>query len=394
MEKNYHLEKGKNGKKYFWKATIKDCSDRKQDLDGSKTHLVWNWGQEGGKPQQRDRIYLKGKVKRTSWEQAELECMKMIKDKINKGYSFYKDSELIDDEEDDTSSSDEVVVPHVMLAQNLEKYPEMFSKGAHIMPKLDGIFCLANLATGKLWSRQRLPIEGLPHISEALLSMIKKNSDLNVNWIVGELYYHGWNFNKISGIIRGAKTRDKPEQKQIEFHVFDAIIPDLPFHARYAILKGLLSGKKQNSEIKLVDAVYVPSLKLSHKSMHQKITEQGYEGIMIHSDGGPGYQEDKRTKWLLKYKVFQQEEFICIEVNPSKHTDKKGEITSGSVLLKDMSNNVFSATPKWTENEKKQLWIDKENYIGKYATVTFFSKSDKEIPRFPILIGFRDADDM
>lgn len=382
MEKICNLEKKKNGKKYYWKATIKD-------LDESKTQLVWSWGQEGGKPQRRERIYLKGKAKRTSREQAELECMKMIKDNINKGYSSKKDSGLIDD------IVDEVVVPYVMLAHKLEKYPEMFSKGAYIMPKLDGIFCLANLSTGELWSRQRLPIKGLPHISEALLSVMKKNKyKPNVDWIVGELYYHGWNFNKISGVTRGAKTRDKPEQKQIEFHVFDAIIPDLPFHARYAILKGLLLDKKQNSEIKLVNAVYVPSLKLSHESMHQKITEQGYEGIMIHPDDGPGYQEDKRTKWLLKYKVFQQEEFICIEVNPSKYADKKGDITTGSVLLEDSTGNRFSATPKWTEKEKKQLWIDKENYIGKYATVTFFSKSEKNIPRFPILIGFRENDDM
>ncbi len=387
MEENYQLEKMKNGKKQIWNATMTNLDE--------KTHLKCTWGQDGRKMQIRERTYVKGKVNRTSWEQARLECTKMIKDKMRKGYVLHpKSSQIIIDEDDEVDEKN-VRVPHVMLAHNMEKYPEMYEneeKGAHIMPKLDGIFCVADLLTGELWSRQRVPILGLPHIEEAVTEMGIHSVKKEIKWIVGELYRHGWEFNKISGMIRGAKTRENDEKKEIEFHVFDAILPEEPFLSRYSFLKNLTPSAK--GEIKIVEAIYVPSLYHSHKTMHKKFTEMGYEGIMIHCDGGPGYEEDKRTKWLLKYKTFEQEEFICVRVNPMKHEDKDGHLSAGSVLVEDRNRIRFSATPKWTQKEKKKLWTDREKFVGKYATVTFFSKSDKGIPRFPILIGFRSADDM
>ena len=43
--------------------------------------------------------------------------------------------------------------------------------------------------------------------------------------------------------------------------------------------------------------------------------------------------------------------------------------------------------------EKKNIWDNQEDYLGKIATVKYFEKTPKNIPRFPRLLGFRHPDD-
>ena len=385
----------KKGKQQIWRATI-----QKEESTGTTT-LSWTWGQMNGKMQNKERTYTEGKQKRDATQQAELECRKMMKDKMRKGYAFDSNSAkmIIEDDEEviESATGIKVNAPHVMLAHNLEKYPEMYNtpeKGAYVMRKLDGLYAMAHVATGKLWSRQRVPFVGLPHIENAIRSLFSQVEGPKPTWIVGELYRHGMEFQKITGLVRRSKHHlDDKEILDIQYHVFDVMDSNNPFYKRYATLCKLIP--KDTSVIKRVEAIYLPSLQQSYKNTHKKFTEEGYEGLMVHPDDGPGYQENKRTKWLLKYKTFQQEEYQCLDVLPLKHSDKKGEASAGSVLLVDSKGNEFCATPKFTEEEKKNLWIHRKDYIGQIATVQFFCLTDeKKVPRFPVLIGFRHPDDM
>lgn len=374
----------------IWKVCI-------EKIGSNETSLTCTWGYENGKMQTSHRVYQQGKVNRNSWQQATLECRKMMKDKIRKGYiGLPKDLSCKDLNIEETNEENNAIqIPHVMLAHQMEKYPSFYDetqKGAYIMPKLDGIFCLANLSSGKLWSRQRIPLTGMSHIETAVksLNINKYTSDAPApEWIVGELYCHGMPFQKITGLVRRSKHNlDDEDIKKIQFHVFDAIMTENSFCTRYSFLKQVIPSC--DSIIKLVEATYVVSLKECYKEFHRKYTDMGYEGIIIHPDEGPGYQENKRTKWLLKYKTFQQEEFRCVEVLPLKH-----KLSAGSVLLEDSKGYRFSATPKCSDLEKEDMWNRRNEYVGQLATVQFFCKTDdKKVPRFPILLGFRHEHDI
>lgn len=393
-EETHTLMKTNENKRQLWEATLSG---------NNPTKLVWTWGHENGNRQTRTRIYDNGKVNRTPREQARLECQKMIKDKIRKGYVLSPtETSSLTPIRGGSIESDEISVPHVMLAHPLEKYPAMYDspdKGAHVMPKLDGIYAMAHLPTGKLWSRQRVPIVGLPHIENAVRSLTPRqtSNSSDVTWIVGELYKHGMGFQKITGLVRSSKHT--AEEEEIRFHVFDVIDGDNSFGERYRYLRELIPESARGpgvcDNIKLVEAVHTNSLRSDYARMHEDYTDMGYEGVMIHPDNGPGYQQNKRTKWLLKYKTFRQDEYECLQVLPLKHASKSGEPSAGSVLLVDETGNRFCATPKFSDEEKKKLWASRDDYVGRIATVKYFCKTDhKKLPRFPILIGFRHSDDM
>jgi len=371
--------------KRIWNAQILEEGNKK-----SPATLKWEWGTLNGKsdPQRKERIYEKGKAKRTPMEQALQDCKKMVKDKMRDGYVKHKGNMITDDSEDE-----ELEIPFVMLAQKYaDRTKEFEDDGGYIMPKLDGIFCMAHLPTGFLYSRQRIRIVGLEHIEKEVKKIYTDNKDLKGDWIVGELYKHGLGFQQITGLVRRTVNTSDDAIHSIEFHVFDAILPEVKFFERYAFISSLLTMSNSSGIIQLVPVVFVPCLKINVDDELKKWTSREYEGIMIHVVEGKGYQCDKRSKYLLKYKYFEQSEYRCISVNPGKH---QKNIAGSVLLIDDVTGETFSATPKWKTPEKKELWSNRKEYVGKIATVEYFCKTEERgVPRFPILIGFRDPRDM
>ena len=48
-----------------------------------------------------------------------------------------------------------------------------------------------------------------------------------------------------------------------------------------------------------------------------------------------------------------------------------------------------------TQELRQSIWNNKENYIGKLAKVKYMDVGSKDgVPRLPILLGFRDKDDI
>lgn len=410
--KYFHLEKvtlnanGKTKRHDVWTCTV-----QQPDQSKLETQMKWQWGINNGKQQIRERTYTKGLQKRTPWEQALLECNTMINTKLHKGYTYTPNSDVLGTtetdvfnciDEDDRVDTDVVMdnseIPFVMLAYDLEKYPDMIDdRCGFIMPKLDGIFAMANVDTGELWARSRKPLSMMKHIQRAVLEFGKSFSGKN-RWLVGELYRHGWEFQKISGLIRTSKVTS--EKLEISFHVFDLMCDD-PFETRRVVLESAKKLWNATSQLHLVECIKVNNLNDEYKKYHTKYINEGYEGIMIHpytknspnSDDTelPGYLQDKRTKWLLKYKEFIQEEYECIGVQPQKH-----KAIAGSVLLRTKDGVQFSATPKMSDKLKKEIWESRDKYVGQIATVKFFSyhPGAQGKPRFPNLLGFRHPDDM
>lgn len=418
-----------NGSARFWNAIVE-----KQDED----RVVYTriWGTVGGKPQTKVAVCTSGKQGRTPFQQAINMCNQAAVEKKRAGYVDHDavEGDKTHNGEDASPPSPvdmkDVVsiqttdappslvpsnVPYPMLGHPVAKYPQLCTNnpnvGGHMMPKLDGVFAMAHLPTGRLWSRKRVKFTELMNLEDNVANLHREymsrcgecSETLGSEWIVGELYLHGHSFQVINGAVRigaadGRKRRSTTSleiKDKLEFHVFDVTCKTLPFGIRYDRLKRFLfGGETRIGKIVLVDAQYAPSLHNAYKEYHDACVSDGYEGAMLHPEGDPGYQEDVRSKWLLKCKSFNDGEFECIEVIPQKQSSSQGRI-AGSVLLRNAEGTEFRATPRYNEEQKQELWLNRDHYVGMYAIVRYFELTDdRKVPRFPILIGFRNALDM
>lgn len=355
-----HLTKqNAKGVTQFWKINVVDCT----------IHI--EWGIENGKIQKNTYTLQEGKQKRTKEEQAIFEAKSLIHKKEKTGYMNKYATHR-------TQHS-----PLPMLAKEYKGYDTLKNKDIAIQPKLDGIRCLANVKTGELWSRKQTRIDGLEHITNAI-----KTSSFpeHITWLDGELYTHGKSFNDISSMVRRT-TNFTQESQSIQYWVYD-YIGTKPYQDRIHELHNV----NVCNTIVITPTLFIHLLNSECLGKyHKKYTIDGYEGTMIRNVHSI-YETGKRSSHLLKYKDCCQEEFVVIGFKQKKVIN--GDVTLGSVMLKDFEESVtFSAAPTMTMAEKSEIWKNQKDYMNQIATIKYFEKTPKGIPRFPRLIGFRHPDD-
>jgi DNA ligase-1 len=280
-----------------------------------------------------------------------------------------------------------------MFAYPYEKYAKKFSlKGALVQRKYDGIRCVARKIGEKvyLFSRKGLPIYSVSYINRSLNSCMD-NGDI----FDGELYAHGMDFDTQSGIIRSGE--DHEETTGIEYIVYD--FPRVGgLDERDPYIDRLKSVARHNDPAagdELARMVFLtPTIKIDGFQDLQKFHDQsvtyGYEGAMLR-DPNMLY-ENKRSQKLLKYKLFQDDEFPIIGF-----TEGRGELDGcvGSFLCKTAQGKEFGAKLKAPKGVLADMFLHQEKFAGKYLTVKFQLAPGEDrtaldwAPRFPVGLKIR-----
>ncbi len=115
---------------------------------------------------------------------------------------------------------------------------------------------------------------------------------------------------------------------------------------------------------------------------HIKNLAEGYEGTIIRHTL-LGYEMDKRSKSLVKYKDFSDMSCEIINIEPSDARPDQG------VVVCKINGQTFKATPKMSHEDRRELLTNKSDYIGKQAEIRYFEMTDLGLPRFPIMCGIR-----
>ena len=74
---------------------------------------------------------------------------------------------------------------------------------------------------------------------------------------------------------------------------------------------------------------------------------------------------------------------------PSHDNIRCFPVTIGGMIVCKYKKQTFLVTPKMSNEEKKQILLNKNNYIGKTAIVKHFGFTESGLPRFPIYKGYR-----
>ena len=262
-----------------------------------------------------------------------------------------------------------------MLAHKFEDHKDKIIYPVYSQPKLDGIRCIVR-ADG-MWSRNGKKIISAPHIYESLKPLFESNPDLIFD---GELYADKFanDFNAICSLVKKTKptSNDLAKSKEsIQYHIYDLPSCSGTFTQRNKALIDI--GVPRGCVIVTTDKVNNENELMGCYSAY---VGWGYEGQMIRLDKE---YESKRSKSLLKHKSFIDEEYTILDVVEGEG-NKTGMV--GSFIFKSKTGHIFNSSPKFNWEECKVMWNNKNELIGKSATVKYFNLTPDGVPRFPYVI--------
>ena len=273
----------------------------------------------------------------------------------------------------------------------------------YISTKFDGIRAL--VIDGVVYSRSLKPIRN-KHVQK-LFGKPEYNG-FDGELIVGDIYAKDVFQKTTSGVMSEDGTPD------VTFHVFDLWnLPDEDYESRQRVLQDLLL---QDSTMSCV--VYTTIHKcqtvedLEFFLNHEK--NVGGEGLIGRKpDGVYKYgRSTPREQLSIKFKFFEAEEFEVVGFTERMHNtneQKRDELgyaerssakeglvptnTLGSLVLK-YGDDTFSCGTGFDDKLRKEIWDNKEAYLGKLASIRYMSVGMDKLPRCPSWLGWRDEDDL
>ena len=135
--------------------------------------------------------------------------------------------------------------------------------------------------------------------------------------------------------------------------------------------------------------------------------------ILRNSDGVYKFGRSTPKQQLsIKVKFFEQDEFEVIgfeerytntneatvnELGYTSRSSHKDNLiptnTLGSLVLK-YGDTTFKCGTGFDDALRKEIWDNKEEYVGRLASIRYMSVGSKDLPRTPSFIGWRDKDDI
>jgi DNA ligase-1 len=356
-------ELSKNGKIKQWQIEV------------INSKVITYYGYKDGVIQKTERVISKGKNlnkinKTTTEEQALSEAKSKYQRQLDKGYKTNIAA----------LSKDESLLP--MLAMTYKPSKTKLPKVIAISEKLNGVRCVAVKTDNcvKLYSRNGKDYTLANWDIAKELSSQMHNGDI----LDGELYVHGWDFERIISAVKA----EKMDTNKLQYHIFDVPSVDDDFSGRDVVLRSF----KETDRVKLVKCVFITNANDNTiKNYHKTIVKDGYEGVIIR-DADAKYLWRHRDKRLLKYKEFIDEEFPIVGYSCGTGNDEGAIVFKCHVGGKRNigTKGYFSVRPKGEITVRRSMYNNGWSYIGKMLTVRFQNWSSEGVPIFPVGLSIRD----
>lgn len=360
--------------------------------DNHGNSRYWWCDQDENKYRMCSGIYPNGEVVKSEWtvvygknigKKNETTDIEQATKEIESRYKKQRESGYWDDIKD----IDKVAFFQPMLA---EKYPDRkdtidWQRGVYVSPKMDGLRCIIN--KDGCFSRNGKEFVAFPHIYRELKPIFKNHPKLIFD---GEIYTHALanNFNKIISLAK--KTKPKPEdiiesEKVLQYWIFDIPRNDWSFRQRFSSLKDLYTQYDFNENIITICPHRLIYSEEQLEVALEEYTCSGYEGVMVNLPDA--LYENKRSLGLLKYKKFIDEEIDIIDIQEG---DGNRSGMFGRAICRRDNGVVFEANSRGDEEFYRQLLKEKNEVIGKRATLRYQNLTPDGKPRFGVIVAIRD----
>jgi len=278
---------------------------------------------------------------------------------------------------------------NVMLAHSAPKTIDFKNNDTFfIQPKLDGVRCY--ITKDGAFSRNHKQLHNCKHILTELKPLFADNPSVILD---GELYNHKFknNFNKIISLVRKQKPtqQDKFEAASyLQFHCYD-LFSDYDSYSYLKFIDRTLAITNLRSKYKLkftheVDTHVVWNDEELNK-YHKQNKQNGYEGSMLRQNK---LYEQKRSYTLQKVKDWSDTEIRVTDFVEGKGKFKNG---IGKFIGYDSNKQLVEVPwPNLTILERKRMWTNRFNCIGRTLTFEYFERTPGGAYRFPRAKAFRN----
>lgn len=274
-------------------------------------------------------------------------------------------------------------------------------------PKLDGFRCLK--VGGKALTRSFKPIP-----NKFVREWIEGNCPDGVD---GELMLREGSFSDTASAI--GRRDGTPD---FVYHIFDYVRngDTKPYADRMVDLNAIATDQPAGVLWGRIFQV-IPTLIRSVEELEayeSKCLERSFEGVMIRDPHGPYKcgRSTEREGYLLKLKRFADSEAVILDTEEGQsnrneaerdafgHTKRStakagmvGKGILGSLRVRDVHSGVeFSVgyNSSQTGLDSELAWSQRDNLVGRVVKYKYQPTGVKTAPRFPTLLGFREAWDM
>ena len=353
---------------------VKQWQARVEKQENETAIIIYESGYVGGKIRESPKLIKKGKNigksnETTPFEQAVSEVDSKWTAKRHENY-------------EPVQMDPDNYIPRFMLPQ-LAKGPGngKIVYPAYIEPKLNGV---CNVAEPPMVPPKFSPSPDLilhhtkgGHFFQTLAHLDQWIHKLNAPApLHGELYVHGWSLQKIGSYTK----KIKPDQHLLEYWLYDIASLERDFEKRISWLQENIHElqKLGNCPIKFTPTEIVNNY-TEAKVYHDKCVVNGFEGAMLKNKHGM-YIFQYRSNEIEKVKDYKTEEFKIVGGKEGTGTD------TGCIIYRCITEGglEFDARPRGTVEDRREMFFNLPNDIGKLLTVRFAEFSDDGIPLQPV----------
>lgn len=275
------------------------------------------------------------------------------------------------------------------------KYP------VYVSTKADGI--RVTIRDGKVFSRSNKLIP-----SKAVQEKFGKDK---YNGFDGELIYNGiFDKDVFSNTTSFCMSHEVPEglnKEDILLYVFDRWdMPNSPYDLRY---QSIVSDW-DNGVFRLQQELVHSNEDLL--SFEEAILAKGGEGVMVRSIDGKykNGRSNLKEGYLLKVKRFTDLTAKIIGFVERQHNQNEAKVSETGYTKRSTSKegmvgaNTLGALKVWTEEQgfgefevgtgfddtfRKEIWDNRDKWLGKLVNIKYFSVGVVDKPRFPVYLSVR-----
>lgn len=147
----------------------------------------------------------------------------------------------------------------------------------------------------------------------------------------------------------------------------------------------------------------------------EQCLEEGYEGLILRDPNAP-YKMGRSTVnegYLLKLKQFVDDEALVIGFEERMHNgneattnelgrtkrsshqeNKTGRGDLGALVCRTTDGVRFNIGTGFTDSDRAAIWNCRDQFLGQLAKYKFFPVGQKDAPRHPVFLGWRDKIDL